>query len=123
MLSHDIDADGTWPSNCDPSDPLNKAEIAEIEGELYKYWISYKQDSFPFWSHEWYVILHNYYCRSTHGTCAKGHSGITGQKSFFQTTLSGLHTVAMEDVFSNAGLVPSNTNTYTSNDIMNANYT
>lgn len=52
--------------------------------------------------------------RSTHGTCAKAHSGITNQISFFNAAMNALHLVDVDHAFSNAGLVPSMTAKYTS---------
>jgi ribonuclease T2 len=103
-------SDGTWPSNCDPSDYLSQEQIEPIESQIMKYWLSYKQDSFSFWSHEW----------STHGTCAKGHSGIDGQLSFFTDVINLLKSVNIDSVFSNAGIIPTRSQNYTINQFNDA---
>ncbi|KAK9820454.1 hypothetical protein WJX72_010539 [[Myrmecia] bisecta] len=99
--------DGTWPSFCSQT-KFRRNELRELIDEMNKYWPSLTGSNEVFWTHEW----------EKHGTCAGPQ--ITTQHDFFAAALHLHKTLNIEDALSAASIVPSDSTTYDTADIVAA---
>lgn len=124
---------GLWPDNCDGTydtycdtsrEYTNITAILEYYGQtelldyMNTYWVSDSQSNEDFWEHEW----------AAHGTCIStletdcylGYT--TGEElvDFFQKTVDLFKSLDTYQFLSDAGIVPSETTTYTSAEIYDA---
>ncbi|XP_054822985.1 ribonuclease 1-like [Prosopis cineraria] len=70
--------DGSYPSNCDSSNPFKQTEIADLTSSLHKDWPTLACPSgngIKFWSHEW----------EKHGTCSES---VLQQHDYFEASLT-----------------------------------
>lgn len=117
--------DGTYEENCDSSRDytdistiLKKFDKTDVLDYMNTYWISDDESNEDFWEHEW----------STHGTCINTldtscYSGYTtGEEAadFFQIVTDLFKTLDTYTILSDAGIVPSNSKTYTAAEIQAA---
>ncbi|KUI55412.1 Ribonuclease T2-like [Cytospora mali] len=117
--------DGTYSESCDSSrDYTDITELIEKYGStslldyMDTYWLSDDESNEKFWEHEW----------STHGTCVSTLDPDcytdyeTGEEAvdFFQVVVDLFKTLDTYSVLSDAGIVPSNSKTYTSDEIISA---
>jgi len=111
-----------YPESCDPDrDYPNLTELLEQGGAndtlayMKKYWKDYEGDDESFWSHEW----------GKHGTCIttfdpECYSNYkTGEEAvdFFEKTVELFKTLPSHEWLSAAGITPSDSKTYTSEEI------
>ncbi|KAG8168967.1 hypothetical protein KVR01_001716 [Diaporthe batatas] len=117
--------DGTFDSSCDSSRAYtNLTALIKTYGSqslldyMNQYWLSDSESPEAFWEHEW----------SKHGTCISTiepscYSGYqTGEEAvdFFKIVVNLFKSLDTYTVLSKAGIVPSNTATYTSSQIIKA---
>lgn len=117
--------DGTYEQSCDSSRAYtNLTELIQTYGSsslldfMNTYWLSDSESAEAFWEHEW----------SKHGTCISTlepsclSNYQTGEEAvtFFQTTVDLFKSLDTYTVLSKAGIVPSNSATYTSSQITKA---
>ncbi|KAL1867664.1 Ribonuclease T2 precursor (RNase T2) [Diaporthe australafricana] len=117
--------DGTYDENCDSSRAyknitalINTYGSASLLQFMQTYWLSDSSTPEAFWEHEW----------STHGTCVSTldpdcyASYQAGEEAvaFFQTVVNLFKSLDTYTVLSKAGIVPSNSATYTSSQITKA---
>ncbi|XWS34113.1 hypothetical protein CRYUN_Cryun21dG0011800 [Craigia yunnanensis] len=87
---------GSYPQNCDPKDPFNESEIAELISSMIRNWPSLACPSSygkSFWSHEW----------EKHGTCSES---VFDQYSYFDTSLSLKQQTKLLQSLQSAGINP-----------------
>jgi ribonuclease T2 len=117
--------DGTYEANCDPKRAYtNITEILQAAGAdetlsyMQKYWKDYQGNDESFWEHEW----------SKHGTCIStldpscypDYQPTQEVPIFFNRTVSLFQSLPSYSFLSDAGIVPSTSQTYTSADIQAA---
>ncbi|KAH7515952.1 hypothetical protein FEM48_Zijuj10G0082900 [Ziziphus jujuba var. spinosa] len=101
--------DGTYPSNCDPSNPFDQSQISDLISSLQKNWPTLACPSgngTAFWSHEW----------DKHGTCSES---LLDQHAYFQTTLNFKKQANLLQILTTAGIRP-NGESYSLEDIKGA---
>ncbi|XP_048318813.2 extracellular ribonuclease LE [Ziziphus jujuba] len=101
--------DGTYPSNCDPSNPFDQSQISDLISSLQKNWPTLACPSgngTAFWSHEW----------DKHGTCSES---LLDQRAYFQTTLNFKKQANLLQILTTAGIRP-NGESYSLEDIKGA---
>jgi ribonuclease T2 len=97
-----------WPQYCDDGDALHPWEIRDLVGSLDKNWgtLSCKnRRSFQFWSYEW----------KKHGTCSN-----LDQHEYFEAALALKARHNLTAILADAGVVPSDTETYSVSSISDA---
>ncbi|MFS8028929.1 putative ribonuclease T(2) [Helianthus anomalus] len=70
--------DGSYPSNCDPSNRFDGSKVSDLKSVLQEHWPTLtcpSGDSLKFWRHEW----------KKHGTCAES---IFDERGYFEAALS-----------------------------------
>ncbi|EPS67237.1 hypothetical protein M569_07540, partial [Genlisea aurea] len=85
--------DGTYPSNCDPSNPFHLSQIWDLVPEMEQNWASLACPSgngTTFWSHEW----------NKHGTCSES---VLNQHSYFSAALELKRKIDLLQILRNAG--------------------
>ncbi|POO03098.1 Ribonuclease T2-like [Trema orientale] len=100
---------GSFPKYCDPKNPYDKNQVADLIGSMEKYWPSMScpsNDGSKFWSHEW----------NKHGTCSKS---VLNQHNYFLTTLNLRMKVDILSALKSAGIEP-NGESYTVKAVENA---
>ncbi|KIV99991.1 hypothetical protein, variant [Verruconis gallopava] len=117
--------DGTFDATCDParaytniSDILTAGGASDTLSYMQQYWKDYQGNDEQFWEHEW----------GKHGTCINtldpscyiDYKATEEVVDFFTTTVQLFKTLPSYEWLSAAGITPSTTTTYTSNDIQNA---
>jgi ribonuclease T2 len=117
--------DGTYEANCDSRRAYtNITEILQAAGAddtlayMQKYWKDYQGDDESFWEHEW----------SKHGTCIStldpdcypDYQPTQEVPDFFNKTVSLFQSLPSYQFLSDAGIVPSTSQTYSSADIQAA---
>jgi len=96
--------DGTYPSNCNDSYPFDPSQVSTLVPQLNLYWTNYLTGTGnSFWSHEW----------DKHGTCAMVLPPLNSEYNFFANTLKIRGNYHFHLALINAGITPSNSNTYT----------
>ncbi|XP_050237200.1 ribonuclease 1 [Mercurialis annua] len=93
--------DGSYPSNCDSSNPFDRTKITDLASSMQKNWPTLacpSGDGMTFWSHEW----------DKHGTCSES---ILDQHGYFKTTLDLKKQVNLLQALQSAGIQP-NGDTY-----------
>ncbi|KAG6551919.1 hypothetical protein Mapa_006536 [Marchantia paleacea] len=100
--------DGTWPQDCDASQPFDLSQVQDLVPQLNEFWGSLScpsSDSTTFWKHEW----------EKHGTC----SGLT-QHEYFASSLALLQSMNLGAALKSANIVPSASATYSVTKIQSA---
>ncbi|KAH7846527.1 hypothetical protein Vadar_014967 [Vaccinium darrowii] len=88
--------DGSYPSNCDPSNPFDKSEVSDLISSLQTSWPTLacpSSDGSSFWSHEW----------DKHGTCSES---IFDQHGYFKLALNLKAQVDLLQILQGAGINP-----------------
>ncbi|KNC49369.1 ribonuclease T2 family protein [Thecamonas trahens ATCC 50062] len=111
---------GLWPTNNDTSGPsqctheaFDESQISSLLPEMNVEWASIWPDSKGnegFWAHEW----------TKHGTCAAELSVLGSQYKFFNGVLQLKAQLKVLDALQSAGIYPSNSKTYTLDQIKSA---
>ncbi|GAB4840017.1 Ribonuclease pancreatic beta-type [Ancistrocladus abbreviatus] len=89
-------ADGSYPSNCDPSNPFDESEIQDLEDRLTAEWPSLScpsSDGMSFWTHE----------RNKHGTCSES---VLDERGYFQAALDLKDQTNLLKALNDAGIEP-----------------
>jgi len=102
--------DGSWPQDCNSSYPFDPSQIESLVSDLWEVWYDYEGNGFEFWSHEW----------DKHGTCAENLQVLRGEYNYFSTAISLHQKFDPTSVLSSAGIVPSNSQTYSESQIISA---
>ncbi|XP_039034722.1 ribonuclease 1-like [Hibiscus syriacus] len=87
---------GSYPQNCDPSNPFNESEISDLISSMRMNWPSLACPSSSgesFWSHEW----------EKHGTCSES---VLDQHTYFRTALSLRQQTKFLQSLTGAGINP-----------------
>ncbi|XP_076918860.1 intracellular ribonuclease LX-like [Bidens hawaiensis] len=88
--------DGTYPSNCDSSNPFDDSKVSSLESVLQEHWPTLacpSGDGLKFWRHEW----------EKHGTCAE--SGFD-ERGYFEAALLLKKKANLIQALKNAGIRP-----------------
>lgn len=88
--------DGTYPSNCDPSNAFKPSQISDLTSNLQKNWPTLACPSgngITFWTHEW----------EKHGTCSES---VLSQHDYFETTLNLRQKANLLQALTSAGIQP-----------------
>lgn len=88
--------DGSYPSNCDPSNPFDQSKVSDLMSRLQEDWPSLACPSgsgTTFWSHEW----------DKHGTCSES---ILDQHSYFKSALDLKDSLNLLQILQSAGIQP-----------------
>nr|GMD85568.1 extracellular ribonuclease LE-like [Ipomoea batatas]GME12131.1 extracellular ribonuclease LE-like [Ipomoea batatas] len=86
--------DGTYPSNCDSSNPYDESQISDLVSRMQQEWPTLACPSgngSKFWSHEW----------NKHGTCSES---VLDQHSYFETTLNLKDQIDLLQILETAGI-------------------
>eukprot|EP01087_Luapelamoeba_hula_P008994 TRINITY_DN228_c0_g1_i1.p1 TRINITY_DN228_c0_g1~~TRINITY_DN228_c0_g1_i1.p1 ORF type:complete len:246 (-),score=28.04 TRINITY_DN228_c0_g1_i1:199-936(-) len=105
--------DTSYPSNCNNGYPFDPNQVSSIRSMLNSYWTNYLtgDSADSFWSHEW----------SKHGTCAAALLPyMNTELKFFSLALQSRAKFDLTGALSNAGITPSNSNTYTADQVKSA---
>nr|BAO05319.1 S-like ribonuclease [Aldrovanda vesiculosa] len=100
---------GSYPSNCDSSNPFDPSQIQDLLSQMQTEWPSLScpsSDGTSFWSHEW----------DKHGTCSES---VLNEHSYFAAALSLKNSTNLLQTLANAGITP-NGNSYNLSDILAA---
>ncbi len=102
---------GQGPFNCDNS-TLDMKQLTPILGVMKETWPSCFSPEYDFWNHEY----------TKHGTCAvkSGLPEYSTQFLYFNTVISLTKSLNLLSVFSQAGIMPSDTKRYTTEHMANA---
>ncbi|CAN0923650.1 Extracellular ribonuclease LE [Linum grandiflorum] len=103
-------ADGTYPSNCDTSNPFVQSKVSDLISSMQKNWPTLACPSgngVTFWTHEW----------EKHGTCSED---VLDQHSYFANALSLQSQTGLLDALTNSGIKPDAEQTYSLTDIKSA---
>ncbi|XP_076884074.1 ribonuclease 1-like [Bidens hawaiensis] len=87
---------GSYPSNCDSSNPFNATKISDLMSQMESDWPTLACPSntgLKFWRHEW----------EKHGTCSET---IFDQYGYFSTTLGLKNQINLLGALENAGIHP-----------------
>lgn len=88
--------DGSYPSNCDSSNPFDSSKIKDLTSRMRSNWPSLacpSSNGETFWAHEW----------EKHGTCSES---ILDQQGYFQAALSLKNQANILQILQNAGIEP-----------------
>ena len=88
--------DGSYPSNCDASNPFDESQIKDLISGMQKNWPSLacpSSNGETFWSHEW----------AKHGTCSES---ILNQHQYFQAALALKSQANVLQALTSAGIEP-----------------
>ncbi|PWA78091.1 intracellular ribonuclease LX [Artemisia annua] len=102
--------DGTYPSNCDSSNPFDDSKVSNLESVLEKEWPTLacpSGDGLKFWRHEW----------EKHGTCAES---IFDESGYFEAALSLKKKANLLHALANAGIKPADGKFHTMGQIKDA---
>ncbi|GJV32270.1 intracellular ribonuclease LX-like protein [Tanacetum coccineum] len=102
--------DGTYPSNCDSSNPFDVSKVSNLESVLQKEWPTLacpSGDGLKFWRHEW----------EKHGTCAES---IFDESGYFEAALSLKKKANLLHALANAGIKPADGKFHTMGQIKDA---
>jgi len=117
--------DGTYEANCDPKRAYtNITEILQAAGAddtlsyMQKYWKDYNGNDESFWEHEW--SKHGTCISTLDPTCYPDYQPTQEVPIFFNRTVSLFQSLPSYTFLSDAGIVPSTSQTYTSADIQAA---
>lgn len=102
--------DGSWPTNCPFAPKFVSRNITDLIPILNKYWPSFKGPSVDFWAHEW----------NTHGTCAARLHQLSTEHAFFNYVTTTAQRTNLIGVLRGAGIVPSQSQTYSLHQIKSA---
>ena len=103
--------DGSYPSFCS-SVPFDNKYIEDNEILFRKYWGTFNNKlEYDFYKHEW----------DKHGTCSNS-TNIYDNKSYFSNTLNLMKEYNILECLKRKNIYPSNTKTYTNNEIRNSLY-
>jgi ribonuclease T2 len=99
--------DGSWPSYCTDA-KFDPTAIRSLIPTLSAIWYDYdRAPHYSFWTHEW----------SKHGTCALTDQTIGSQYGYFASAITMHKTAAIRSALSQAGIVPSDSQTYKQSDV------
>nr|GEV69125.1 extracellular ribonuclease LE-like [Tanacetum cinerariifolium] len=101
--------DGSYPSNCDSSNPFDSSKISDLMRQMQSDWPTLScpsNDGLTFWGHEW----------DKHGTCSKS---VLDQHGYFSTALNLKTEIDILKALQNAGIQP-NGQTYSLSSIKDA---
>ncbi|GMN33293.1 hypothetical protein TIFTF001_048252 [Ficus carica] len=85
---------GSYPSDCDPNNHYNEAEISDLISCMQKEWPSLSCPSCngsTFWAHEW----------NKHGTCSES---VLDQHAYFESALNLKADIVLLQILENAGI-------------------
>lgn len=99
------DNNGSYPVFC-PGKQFQEKNITTLEPLLEKYWTDYK-NPVNFWKHEY----------NKHGVCAHSDPPLDTEYKFFLTGLQLREQMDLYNILANSGIVPSNSRTYTMDQI------
>nr|XP_043624585.1 intracellular ribonuclease LX-like [Erigeron canadensis] len=102
--------DGTYPSNCDSSNPFDDSKVSNLESVLQKHWPTLacpSGDGLKFWRHEW----------EKHGTCAES---VFDESGYFEAALSLQKKSNLLNSLKNAGIKPADGKFHTMEQIKDA---
>ncbi|MFS7959195.1 putative ribonuclease T(2) [Helianthus anomalus] len=88
--------DGSYPSNCDSSNPFDASEISDLTSYMQTQWPTLacpSNNGLTFWGHEW----------DKHGTCSES---VLNQHDYFATTLSLKNEINLLQALQSAGIQP-----------------
>ncbi|GAB2297187.1 hypothetical protein Dimus_031300 [Dionaea muscipula] len=100
---------GSYPSNCDSSNPFDPSQIQDLLSQMQTEWPSLScpsSDGTSFWTHEW----------NKHGTCSES---VLNEHAYFQAALSLKNSSNLLETLANAGITP-NGNSYNLSDVLAA---
>nr|GME12132.1 extracellular ribonuclease LE-like [Ipomoea batatas] len=86
--------DGTYPSNCDSSNPYDESKISDLMSKMQQDWPSLacpSNNGSSFWSHEW----------EKHGTCSESE---LDQHTYFETALNLKNQTYLLQILESAGI-------------------
>nr|BAF03592.1 S-like RNase [Fagopyrum esculentum] len=101
--------DGTYPSNCDSSNPFERSKISDLVTRMQSEWPTLacpSGDGTAFWTHEW----------EKHGTCSES---VLDQHAYFKSSLDLKDQINALEALTKAGIEP-NDETYTLENIKDA---
>ncbi|KAJ9709316.1 hypothetical protein PVL29_001002 [Vitis rotundifolia] len=101
--------DGSYPSNCDSSNPYDESKISDLIRSMQEEWPTLACPSgngSKFWAHEW----------DKHGTCSES---LLSQHQYFEAALDLKKDVDLLQILKKAG-IRANGESYTLNNIKNA---
>lgn len=104
--------DNTWPSFCDNDDPFDINQVSDLLPQMKIDWYDAYDpvNGTSFWTHEW----------DKHGTCAKSDPKLADQHAYFKAVLELRSQANIYQNLMSASIEPSNTTSYSMNDIQNA---
>lgn len=105
---------GLWPNsdgNKQPANcrnvPFDYDKLRPLVPQMRRQWADYLGNEKGFWGHEW----------TKHGTCAMSRPGFETQNGYFSTTMDLHNRLPIMNALRSAGIVPSNTETYLTDEI------
>ncbi|PWA34202.1 wounding-induced ribonuclease [Artemisia annua] len=88
--------DGSYPSNCDSSNPFDISKISDLTSRMQSEWPTLacpSNNGLAFWGHEW----------DKHGTCSES---VLNQHSYFATALGLKNEINLLQALKSAGIQP-----------------
>ncbi|CAI9096595.1 OLC1v1032780C1 [Oldenlandia corymbosa var. corymbosa] len=88
--------DGSYPFNCDSSNPFDESQISDLVSRMQEHWPSLScpsSNGTTFWSHEW----------NKHGTCSES---VLNQHAYFKLALDLKDNLGILQILQGAGIQP-----------------